>query len=672
MGRLRRVLDGRRGASPPIDPMCWSQISKATRMATGPPTGEAFGRGPARGTLPGQMAVSGYEGNGLVNSFLKGDGPTGTLTSPAFKPERRYLNFLLGGGHHPDETCVNLIVDGKVVRTATGPQIADGGSEQLEWHTWDVADLAGKQVTIQIVDRHRGGWGHVNLDQIVQSDKRRQAEPAARELTIHAPFLNLPVRTGAAKRRMRFVADGKIGARIRYRIGRSRSGILGHGRRPSRFVNSRCASKSTACRPDSQGLTAITQSAAPTDRSPDSERARPRFHFTSRRGWLNDPNGMVYDGQLWHLYYQHNPFGWNWGNMHWGHATSKNLARLAGTADSPLSQKVRRLVFFRQRGGRSRRTVPASSRARTTSLVLAYTSTGRGECIAYSNDQGQTWTEYEGNPVVKHQGRDPRLLWHAESKRWVMAVYDEFEGKQWIAFYTSPDLKTWDFQSRIVGFYECPDLFELPVDGDAAKSRWVMYGADGRYVIGSFDGARFHVEVDKQQLWYGNFYAAQTFSNAPANRRVQIGWGREVTFPGMPFNQQMTVPVELTLHSTSKAPRLRAEPVPEIAQLRTSKSRSRIKKYRRATTRWPGCKERCWISKSKFSRRGDGVRLQPAGDGSRVRRGEAGDPRRRRHGAPTDDGWPRPLAAAARPGLDRTVWRRRRRGDLSRGARRSA
>src|SRR5207302_4061796 len=106
-------------------------------------------------------------------------------------------------------------------------------------------------------------------------------------------------------------------------------------------------------------------------------------------------------------------------------------------------------------------------------LVAAYTSTGRGECIAYSNDQGRTWNEFAGNPVVKHAGRDPRLLWHMPSKQWVMAVYDEFDGKRWIAFHTSPDLKTWRFRSRVEGFYECPDLFELPVAGAASRKKWV-------------------------------------------------------------------------------------------------------------------------------------------------------------------------------------------------------
>lgn len=528
--------------------------------------GEAFGRGPARGTLPGQMAVSGYEGRGLVNSFFKGDSTKGTLTSPAFTIERRYLNFLLGGGHHPGETCVNLLVDGKVVQTATGPQIADGGSEQLEWQTWDLAALAGKQATIQIVDRHTGGWGHVNVDQITLSDKRRQTEPAARELTISEPFLNLPVRTGAPKRRMRFVVDGRVVREFDIELADRDPGFWTPA--DVRAFRQKSLRVEVDRLPvDSQVLTAITQSATPNEDSAESERQRPRFHFTSRRGWLNDPNGLVYDGQLWHLYYQHNPFGWNWGNMHWGHATSKNLVDWQEQPEALFPQRYGDWCF----SGSAlvdRQNSSGFKKGDNELLVLAYTSTGRGECIAYSNDRGQTWTEYEGNPVVKHQGRDPRLLWHAASKRFVMAVYDEFEGKQWIAFYTSSDLKKWQFQSRILGFFECPDLFELAVDDDPAKSRWVLYGADSRYVIGAFDGAKFQIEVDKQTLWHGNFYAAQTFSNAPDNRRVQIGWGREVTFPGAPFNQQMTIPVELTLHGGAKSPRLRAWPVAEVAQLR--------------------------------------------------------------------------------------------------------
>ncbi len=138
-------------------------------------TGEAFGPGPARGTLPGQMRVSGYQGKGLVNTFFKGDGSTGTLTSPPFRIERKFINFLIGGGGYPGETCLNLLVEGKVARTAVGPNTVSGGSERLAWQAWNVEKLLGRTASIQIVDRYTGGWGHINVDHIVQSDSPRAA-----------------------------------------------------------------------------------------------------------------------------------------------------------------------------------------------------------------------------------------------------------------------------------------------------------------------------------------------------------------------------------------------------------------------------------------------------------------------------------------------------------------
>ncbi|MCW3097018.1 MAG: 2,6-beta-D-fructofuranosidase, partial [Chthonomonadaceae bacterium] len=134
-------------------------------------TGTAFGSGPAQGPLSGQMAVSGYHGHGLVNSFNGGDRATGTLTSPEFKIERKFVAFLIGGGMHPGATCINLLVDGKVARTATGPNDRQGGTERLDWKAWDVRDLEGQTARIEIVDRETGGWGHINVDDITLTDE---------------------------------------------------------------------------------------------------------------------------------------------------------------------------------------------------------------------------------------------------------------------------------------------------------------------------------------------------------------------------------------------------------------------------------------------------------------------------------------------------------------------
>ena len=174
-------------------------------------TGEAFGPGPARGTLPGQMEVSGFEGRGLVNSFYNGDRSVGTLTSPPFRIERDFLVFLVGGGMHPGETCINLLIGGKVVRTATGPNDKPGGSERLERHSWEVRALAGKDAIIEIVDRATGGWGHINVDHIVQSDRPAGVVQHVRPLVIDRDYLRFrfPARAGKRAQIALFV-DGRI------------------------------------------------------------------------------------------------------------------------------------------------------------------------------------------------------------------------------------------------------------------------------------------------------------------------------------------------------------------------------------------------------------------------------------------------------------------------------
>ena len=137
--------------------------------------GEAFGSRPAVANVTPGNRVTGHQGQGLVNSFLGGDQPTGSLTSPPFVIKRAYLSFLIGGGNHEGETCMRLIVDGKTVHATVGPALKnDKGEEVLDWHSWDVAKLVGKTATLQIVDRHGRGWGHMNVDQIIQTNEPRK------------------------------------------------------------------------------------------------------------------------------------------------------------------------------------------------------------------------------------------------------------------------------------------------------------------------------------------------------------------------------------------------------------------------------------------------------------------------------------------------------------------
>lgn len=534
--------------------------------------GDAFGDGPALGTLPGQMDVTGYQGRRLVNSFHGGDGTTGTLTSAPFTVQRRRICFLIGGGMHPGETCINLLVDGQVVRTATGPNDRPGGSERLAWQCWDVDELNGREATIEIVDRHTGGWGHVNIDQIVQCDEAPVRE-GKRAMNVEKRYLNLPVKNGASMRRMQILTGSEVVREFDIELADGEPDFWAF-LDLAPFEGQEIVARIDALERDSRILDGLVQE--DVIRGTENlyrEPLRPQFHFSSRRGWNNDPNGLVFHDGEYHLYYQHNPYGWKWGNMHWGHALSTDLVHWTELPIALYPAAYGDWVFSGSAVIDVNNTAGFKTGAEDV-VVAAYTSTGRGECIAYSNDKGRTFTDYAGNPVVKHTGRDPKVIWHEPTAQWVMAVYDEQEGKKnGISFYTSGDLKTWTYQSRLEEYFECPEIFAMAVDGDAANTRWIVYAANGAHSIGAFDGRVFTPESGPHPFNFGNcFYASQTYNNIPAEdgRRVQIGWGT-INIPDMPFNQMMTFPCELTLRSTGDGIRMFARPVREIELLHGAK-----------------------------------------------------------------------------------------------------
>jgi fructan beta-fructosidase len=405
----------------------------------------------------------------------------------------------------------------------------------------------------------------ISAEPVVSNDPKQQIEAAQRQLQIEHRYLHLPVRNGAPKQRMKFVVDDHTVRDFEIELADETPDFWVFSD-VSPFLRQTLTIHMDSLPANSQGLASIAQAdVIPGAEELYQEKYRPQFHFTSRRGWNNDPNGLVYFDGEYHLYYQHNPYGWNWGNMHWGHAVSPDLVHWN---ELPIALYPRQFGDWCFSGGA---VVDWENTAGFKSgdedvIVASYTSTGRGECIAYSNDRGRTFTDYEGNPVVKHRGRDPKIIWYAPGKHWVMAVYDELEDSRGIAFYTSVDLKNWARQSRIVEYYECPEIFELPVDGNETNKKWVVYAADGEYAIGSFDGKTFTKESGKHRFNYGNcFYASQTYSDIPPEdgRRIQIAWGR-IGHRDMPFNQMMNFPVELTLRTTDEGIRMFAQPVKEI------------------------------------------------------------------------------------------------------------
>jgi fructan beta-fructosidase len=381
-------------------------------------------------------------------------------------------------------------------------------------------------------------------------------------------LLLIPIRNGADKAQVSLFVDGKRVRRVSAELaeaGENASFWAYLDLRPFEGSEARVV----VAGPDPARVEGVRQGDSfPGEEDLYTEAWRPQFHFTSRRGWNNDPNGLVHFQGEWHLFYQHNPVGWAWDNMHWGHAVSPDLVhwRELGDALFPWSDHARGHVFSGS-GFVDWKNTAGFQHGDEPPLLVAFTDTEAGESLAYSNDRGRTFTVYEGNPVVEHKGRDPKIVWHEPTARWVMAVYDETEERA-IAFYSSADLKAWRLESRLPGFYECPELLELPIDG-GPESRWMVFAADGEYVLGSFDGRVFRPEHEgKHRLWHGNFYASQVYSDAPDGRWVQIGWARGNDYPGMPFNQGMTVPVDLSLRTTKDGLRLFAEPVPELRSLR--------------------------------------------------------------------------------------------------------
>jgi fructan beta-fructosidase len=393
-----------------------------------------------------------------------------------------------------------------------------------------------------------------------------------REIVCGKRYLLFPVKNGAEKRRVVFEINGETAREFEIELAAGEADAdFWVFLDVTAFGGKTALLKADA---DAPGLAAVEQGdEIKGAENLYDERLRPQFHFSSRRGWNNDPNGMVhYDGE-WHLYYQHNPYGWKWGNMHWGHAVSRDLVHWQ---ELPIALYPYRYGDFRASGSAAvdRQNTGGWQTGEDKVIVSAHTSGGRGEVICYSNDRGRTFEEYEGNPVVKHEheGRDPKIIWHEPTKRWVMAVFDVSEDKDGgIAFHTSPDLKTWECQSRIRGFHECPELFELPVDGDEKNTRWVVYGGDSEYIVGRFDGKAFTPEHEgKHRVHWGRYYASQTFSDPPDGRRIQIGWGT-IEMPGMPWNQMMTFPAELTLRTTEDGIRMFARFVKEIELLHGAK-----------------------------------------------------------------------------------------------------
>lgn len=317
------------------------------------------------------------------------------------------------------------------------------------------------------------------------------------------------------------------------------------------------------------------------------EKYRPLYHFSPAYGWMNDPNGMVYKDGEYHLFYQYNPYGSMWGNMHWGHATSKDLIRWDHQPVA-IAPDALGTIFSGSCVVDKDNTAGFGPGA----IVAFYTSASdrQVQSMAYSLDNGRTFKKYDRNPILtstQRDFRDPKVLWHADSKKWIMilAVGQEMQ------LYSSPNLKDWTFESRFgegqgvhAGVWECPDLIQLPVKGTELK-KWVLIcninpggpfgGSATQYFVGTFDGKQFVNEspaLTKWMDWGKDHYATVTWSNAPQDRTIALAWMSNWEYannvPTSQYRSANSVPRELELYTKNGQTYLTSKPVPELLGLR--------------------------------------------------------------------------------------------------------
>lgn len=472
-------------------------------------TGDAFAAGP-------RVAVP--AGARLAWSGGSGEAATGTLLSAEFRVERRFLSFRVRGERNaPAVTGAELLVGGQVVRAAAATEqpsflFSDAGDALGVMHrrTWDVSAFAGRTARLRINDR--SPRGAIAIDDVIQSD---------------------------------------------------------------------------------------TAASAPIDASQTGrETYRPQFHYTALAGWLNDPNGLLYYRGTWHLFHQFAPP--DLPGLVWGHATSTDLVHW--THRPPSIPPDPQDSYYSGSGVVDRWNASGLKRGDHDPLLLFYSVRPPGpklveppfdpslrrmtQEMAYSLDGGTTWRRWEKNPMLAtadYRDRDPKVVYHEPSKSWFqflsLSRNNANRPNATYGVFQSQNLRDWKLVQQLgpdAWFWECPDLFELPIDGDRSKTKWLLLKGSGDYLIGHFDARGFQREAGPIRTKFGgNYYATQTFQDAPHGRRVQIGWmntggKRDAVnaFPGMPFNQQMSVPREITLRSTPDGPRLFREPARELEALR--------------------------------------------------------------------------------------------------------
>ena len=421
-------------------------------------------------------------------------------------------------------------------------------------------------------------------------------------------YILLPVQESAPMAHIRVLSDGKLSELVNIPLAESKIDYyvpltLADRDGSNIVLDIRCNNNRADLRDLTEAIWTREIKLSDTFDTSNREMFRPLFHHTPEYGWMNDPNGMFYKDGVWHLAFQWNPYGSKWENLAWGHSTSEDL--INWHAESPVLYRDDLGMVF---SGSAVVDKDNTAGFGKDAVVALFTSAdaSQTQSLAYSTDNGYTYTRFEGNPVIAYhrESRDPNMFWDESGKRWVLMLASALDGEMLI--FTSPDLKEWTLQSKFgrdygahEGVWECPDLLKLPVLKNGiptGRDKWVLIcninpggpfgGSAAQYFVGDFDGNKFVAEsapeVTKWMDYGKDFYAAVSFSNAPEGRHPVIGWMSNWQYandvPTLQYRSANTIVRDLSLFEFNGETYLASVPAREMDSVRGNAIKGRTGK----------------------------------------------------------------------------------------------
>jgi fructan beta-fructosidase len=542
--------------------------------------GEAFDHPTAR--VVAGPPLKGVQGKGLADSWdPDNEVLTGSLTSPAFIIQRRYVRFLMGG-RGASRSSLQLLIDDHLEFSASGL-----GNRELRLMTFDVSDFKGRNARMVINDN--GRWSHAAVDEIIQTDSFEskslmfyplsQCVMVDKEMELTGmQYLVVPINNSAQSVTYDIEVDGKTAGDLTMRLAIDMPVDWWASYPLSEFSGNRLRLLSRKPSVFKTHTAAFHQLISLSEKPRDMENVyreagRPQLLFTPKRGQNNDPNGLFYYDGTYHAFYQHNAVGLEGGNQSWGHATSSNLFHWT---EQPVAiWKGLNWQAFSGSGVVDKNNDSGLKQGREDPILLFYSQNSRSAtAVAYSIDAGKTFQQYAKNPLflTRHPfGHDPKVVWYEKEKKWVMIIHDLKEGAWGFDFYDSKNLLDWNYLSTSPGWWETPDLFPVPLDGDTNNLKWVVQECGHSYKIGNFNGREFVPETGKLMTFHGDYLAPQTFNNAPDGRCLMVACLNSFAYfkddPAFPVLGGLSVPVDVTLRSAPEGMRLYLNPAKEIVQL---------------------------------------------------------------------------------------------------------